>query len=180
MRWTEQEQVAATKAYTDLLREYAEKNDAWRNSVLSGSTSPVGQAAVEDVVRRLRQNISNLQANSEVIMSNDSVMESLSQLAAQVADEKETLKRLRSEAVTRENQSDSVNPKVRGSPYTNMLGLHRTFRSSTWYAILIASIVFGLLALVAFGTFVYGIISSGSLMPEGYVHAGGRRSTTGF
>jgi hypothetical protein len=151
--------------------------EAWRNSLLAGSNSTIGQAAVEDIVRRLQQNVTMLQSRSDAIASNDSVMESLGQLATQMAEEKEILKRLRSEAVTRVDQSESVNPKIKASPYTNVLGLHRMFRSSTWYAIMIASIVFGVLALGSIAALVYSIFESGRILPEGMRQSGGQRRT---
>jgi len=177
MSWTEQNQNDATQTYSTLVREYEEKMEAWKNSLLAGSTTNVGQAAVEDVVRRLRQYVAQLQERSDVIASNDSVMESLGQLATEVAEEKETLKRLRSEAVTRTDQAESVNPKVTSSPYTNVWGLRRVFRNSSWFNIMIASIIFAILALASLSALVYSIIESGSLSPEGFVHSGGQRRT---
>jgi len=160
------------------MQEFNDKLAAWTNAVKSGApTAANSQAAVEDVVRRWQQSLAALQNQSDSIMSNDNAMDELGQLANQVADEKVTLRQLRSLAVTRDKQSDSVNPKVRASPYTNILGLNRVFRDSTRFSIMMASIVFGVLSLGSLGYLAYSVTTSGTLVPEGYVQAGGSKRT---
>jgi len=175
MGWNAVNQQAAEDEAAGFMTEFNEKWEAWHNGILSGSPG-AGQAAVEDVVRRWQQSLLKLQGQSEAILSNDNAMEELGQLAVQVVEEKATLRRLRGEAITRADQSDSVNPKVRASPYTNLLGLERVFRSSTRVGLVIASIVFGVLALGTVGFLVYRIWGNG-LVPASYIQAGG--SVTG-
>jgi len=177
MPWTEQNQAQAVQVANAFATEFKEKMAAWQNAVQAGTQS-TGQAAVEDVVRRWQQNLATLQTQSDALMSNDSVIESLGQLAAQLADEKETLRRLRSEAGTRADQSDSVNPKDKASPYTNILGLQRIFRSSTRYSLIVTSIIFGILSLGTIGFFVYQVVTSGMLVKPGYIQAS--TSSTGL
>ena len=176
MSWNDQMQKDAEKTRMDYTTEFSDKLGAWINAVKSGVEGN-GLAAVEDVLRRWRQSVAQLQSQSDVILSNDNIMEELSTLASQVASEKATLAKLKGEAVTRTDQADSVNPKIRGSPYTNILGLQRQFRSSTRFAILIASIVFGVLALCVLGFLVYRVVQTGSLSPTGYAQAGGNGLT---
>ena len=178
MPWTEQNQKDAENEANGYFQEFMEKWEAWKNVVQSGAPNS-GQAAVEDVVRRWQQSLASLQNQSDAITSNDSVMDELGQLAAQVAEEKATLRKLRSEAGTRMDQADSVNPKIRSSPYTNLLFLDRVFRDSTRFWILIASIVFGVLALCALGYLVYQIVMSGSLVPMQYIQGGSGRTNFG-
>jgi len=158
MPWNRQDQDMAIQKATDFKTEFKEKYDAWKNAILAGNAG-TGQAATEDVLRRWRQQQEILQSKSDQIMSNENVMDSLGQLAIQVAEEKNTLEKLKSESVTRTDQADSVNPKVRGSPYTNILGLQRTFRSSTRLAIMIVSIVFGALAIGTLAYLVYALMT---------------------
>lgn len=158
------------------MTEFNEKWEAWRNAVRSGQPNS-GQAAVEDVVRRWQQSLNALKTQSESVMSNDTVMDGLGQLAVQVAEQKATLRKLRSEAGTRSDQADSLNPKVRSSPYTNLLGLNRVFRDSTRTGILIASIVFGSLALGSLGFLVYSVVNKGSLVPVQYIQGGTGRTS---
>lgn len=174
MRWTESDHRGAEQESEQYAAEFNEKWMAWKNAVQSGApTAANNQAVVEEVVRRWRQNVALLRQKSDDIMSNENLMDDLGQLATQVADEKVTLHRLRGKAVTRGDQADSVNPKVRASPYTNLLGLNRVFRDSTRFSILIASIVFGVLSLGSLGYLVYRITASGALVPMGYQQSGG-------
>lgn len=173
MPWTDQNQKDAENEANEHFAETIEKWEVWKNALMAGApTAATSQAAVEDSVRRWQQSLTSLQAQSDAIASNDSVMDDLSQLATQVAQEKETLRKLRGEAATRADQADSVNPKVRSSPYTNILGLNRVFRSSTHFHILLASIIFGALAIGALAFLVYSIMTSGTLVPMQYIQGG--------
>ena len=158
MPWNKQEQEAAVQQSNAFKAEFKERYDAWKNAVLAGNAG-TGQAATEDVLRRWRQHQEILQSKSDMIMSNESIMDNLGQLATQVAEEKNTLAKLQGKATTRADQADSVNPKVRGSPYTNILGLQRTFRDSTRFTILLVSIVFAILALCALSYLVYSLMT---------------------
>lgn len=179
MPWTAQQQAEADAEVAAFIIEFDEKWLAWRAAIQSGvPTASTGQAAVEDVVRRWQQSLAQLKGQSDIIMSNDNTMDELGQLAVQVAEEKNTLRKLRSEAGTRTDQADSVNPKSRASPYTNLLGLDRVFRSSTRFGILIASIVFGVLALGTLGFLIYQIVTSGNIIPPSYIQGGSGRTNS--
>ena len=166
--WTATQQASAEKQAADFKQEFGAAIEAWQNAILSGRVGN-SQAIVEDVVRRWRLSVDRLKAQSDSILSSETTMESLGALASQTADKKEILAKLRAQAITRVDQADSVNPKVRGSPYTNILGLQRTFRESTRINIIVASFVFGGLALGALGALAYGIATvrdSGTSLSE--------------
>lgn len=181
MPWTEENQRSAEKTASNFETELITKWEAWLIAIRTGApTAASNQAAVEDVLRRWQKSVDALKSQSDSIMSNDSVMEELGQLAAQVAQEKETLRKLQSKAGTRVGQADSVNPKVRPSPYTNMLGLNRVFRSSTRTGVLVASILFGILALGSLGFLVYSVVNEGAIVVPGqYRQAGSGHSSKG-
>lgn len=179
MPWTEQNQRDAEHGAEGYSTEFNEKWTAWRNAIQAGvPTVASNQAAVEDVVRRWQQSLAALKSQSDAITSNENVMDELGQLAVQVAEEKTLLRKLRSEAGTRIDQADSVNPKVRSSPYTNLLGLNRVFRDSTRFGILMASIVFGILSLGSLGFLVYSVVTTQSLVPAQYIQAGSGKDRT--
>ena len=92
-------------------------------------------------------------------LSDQGVMDMLGAMVAEVEEQKQILESLQSEAGTRGGQADSLNPKVRPSPYTNILGLQRTFRTGTRTGILILSIVIGALSLATLGYLVYNVIT---------------------
>jgi hypothetical protein len=165
MSWTKERQDAAQKKISEFLVEYQNTMDLWKNSVQAGQSTQ-GEAAVQDVLRRWRQFTTNLQEQSAAATANQSVMDILGQLVSDVGEQKQILAELESEAVTRVDQADSLNPKVRNSPYTNILGLNRTFRESTRIAILIASVIFGVLALSALGFLIYQMMVHGSVARE--------------
>lgn len=156
------------------IAEFNEKYTAWVNNVQAG-TPGQSQAAVEDVLRRWRQYSEELRAQSETIMNNEGVMDALAMLVTQVAEEKTTLAKLQSEAITRTDQANTLNPKNVPSPYTNILGLQRTFRGSTRNGILIASIVFGVLALAVVSFLGYRVVISGEFAKDSFIKVGGAR-----
>jgi transketolase len=167
MPWTAEYQTEAETKASEFQQEYATALDAWRSSLLAGTGSGTSSAIVQDVVYRWQGFVNTLQANSSAILSNENTMESLGILASQISEEKATLARLRNQAVTRWDQADSVNPKIRGSPYTNILGLRRTFRESTRFGLLMASVAFGVGALSAVGIFVADVFVAGRpVLPE--------------
>lgn len=150
MPWTQDMHVAAQARLDGLSQEYQTALTAWQNGVQAGNPAQY-EAQVQDILRRWRQFTNDLRAQSEAATANQGVMDLLGQLVAEVGDQQQTLTRLRSEAGTRADQADSLNPKVRPSPYTNILGLQRTFRESTRTAIFWVAIVFGALALGVLG-----------------------------
>jgi hypothetical protein len=157
MSWTKERQDAAQEKIGEFLTEYRATMDQWKNSVQAGQTTQ-GEAATQDVLRRWRQFTTDLQAQSTAATSNQGIMDMLSQLVSDVGEQKKIMAELEGEAATRVDQADSLNPKVRNSPYTNILGLQRTFRESTRTAIIIASVIFGVLALGAMVFLVYQVV----------------------
>lgn len=168
MSWTATFQSDGEAKAAGFQREYAAALAAWRSSILSGQGAQNGAARTKDVVHRWQSFVNSLQANSSAMLSSENTMESLGLLASQISDEKALLAKLRNKATTRSDQADSVNPKIRGSPYTNILGLHRTFRESTRFGLLMASIAFGVGALGAVGVFVADVFVFGKpVLPQG-------------
>jgi hypothetical protein len=177
MPWTPANQLEAQQKAASFASEYNDALAAWLNALRSGANAVAAKGRVVDVVTRWQKSVSDLEHQSDMLMSNDSAMDSLGQLATQLAEEKATLAKLRGEAVTRGNQADSVNPKAKPSPYTNILGLRRMFRDSTRTSILIASIVFGVLALGAIGFVGYRSISSPAAATAPTIGGGGHEAT---
>jgi hypothetical protein len=165
MPWSQEQQMAAEVEFFGYLEAFNVAYANWVSSVQSGNPGPAA-AAVDDVLRRWRASLELLRSQSETLMNNAGVMDMLDRLVVQVTDERETLKRLRGEAVTRSDQADSLNPKVRPSPYTNLLGLQRTFRQSTRTGLMIASIVIGILALLVLGFLIWRIVVTRAVAVE--------------
>jgi hypothetical protein len=157
MPWTATNQTTAQQVADNFASEYASAVDAWTVALRSGGNAIAAKGRVTDIVTRWRQSVNDLEQQSDAVMSDQTAMDQLGQLATQVAQERATLAKLQSEAGSRNVQADSVNPKAKTSPYTNILGLRRTFRESTRLGILIASLVFGVLALVALGFLGYAL-----------------------
>jgi hypothetical protein len=157
MPWTADDQTRAEANHAELKTEFNQKLGEWQNA-MSGGQINQGQAAVEETINRWRANAHRLQESSAALTGNDSVMDRISILATKLAEEKTILNKLRSESITRSDQAETTNPKIRGTPYTNILWLNRTFRSSTRLALLILSVIFSALALAVI---VYIVIQSG-------------------
>ena len=155
MPWTAENQKQAEAEATTNLKGYIQRIQAWENAVRSGKPFGTEHAALKEHIRLWHQNLEHLKSQSDAIVSNDSVMDDLGQLVTRLAEDKAEFDKLTVEAGTRTNQADSVNPKIRSSPYTNILGLNRIFRPSAQFGILIASIVFGILALAVLAYIVY-------------------------
>jgi hypothetical protein len=155
-------QAAAAEARADLVRfnqEFENNMSAWENGLRSLQNGQ-WQAATEDTLRRWRGNVDALKEKSEMLEASDSKLADLERLVGTIAEEKMDLDNLKGKAATREEQADSLNPKSRPSPYTNILGLGRTFRASTRWTIWILSIVFGLLALGVLGFLIWQIVTN--------------------
>jgi hypothetical protein len=140
---------------------------AWDAAILNAARDPTEQpkvapaeARVQEEMRKWRALINDLQQQAEE-RGEGGALQEINHLMEQVADEKQLLAKLRAEAGTRSEQGDSLHPKVRPSPYTNILGLQRTFRDSTRNHILWVSVLFGILALSALGYLVYQVVVSG-------------------
>jgi hypothetical protein len=152
--WDEKHQTAATKRFFELMEKFNSSYEAWINGIQSGNPAQY-QSQVEDVLRQWRGELERLRAESDHLMANEELIDELNTIVMQVTDERDQLRRLQSEQGTRADQSASVNPKPKQSPYTNILGLQRIFRPSTRLNIIIASVIFAILSVIVLGYFIY-------------------------
>lgn len=150
MPWTKEMHEKAQSQLNGFAQEFQGAIASWQNGVQSGQPAQY-ETQVQNILRQWRQFTTHLRESSEAATANQGVMDLLGQLVAEVGEQQQVLARLRSEAGTRVDQADSLNPKVRPSPYTNILGLQRTFKESTRTAIFWIAIVFGALTLGAIG-----------------------------
>ena len=163
MPWTSKDQERAAAEANEYRVGFNQKFADWENAIRSGKPAfGTEHAALKEFLRRWHQSLEHLKSQSDAITSNDSVMDELGQLVTRLAEDKALFDKLSTEAGTRTDQADSVNPKVRPSPYTNILGLNRIFRQSAQFGIMIASIVFGILALAVLGYIVYIVRTTGT------------------
>jgi hypothetical protein len=175
MPWTAQNQQQAETEAAAYQTGFATKMADWQNAIRSGKPiHGTEYAALKEYIRQWQQSLEHLKSQSDAITSNDSVMDELGQLVTRLADDKVLFDQLSAEAGTRTDQADSVNPKIRASPYTNMLGLQRIFRQSTQTGILIASIIFGILALAILGYIVYIVQVTGAVVRASPIVGGSR------
>jgi len=160
------------KELTDFDAEFATRMSEWENALKAGKSGQ-WQAAAEDTLRRWREQMQRIRSSSQMLESQESPLDELERLISQIMEEKGEVQKLGQRASTRATQADSLNPKVRPSPYVNILGLQRTFRDSTRLAIIIISGIFGALALAVLTLIVLAVIPAG-----GFVSVGG--GTGGF
>ena len=168
-KWTATNQAEALQQANNFKTEYQNAMEAWVNSIQANpaNINAAVPGALTDVLQRWNQFVSILQSNSDSILSDENTMETSFGLLSTLADKKRELASLRNKAITRADQADSVNPKIRSSPYTNLFGLHRVFRDSTRQSLLITSIVFGLGTLAAGGLlFKDVVLDKHPLFPE--------------
>ena len=175
MSWTPAQQEAATAQMEQFQQQFQTALTAWQNGLLTNNPQQFEQQT-EEVLRKWRAFTEELQLSSEIVMQNQGVMNVLADLVEEMSEQKRILGRLKSEAVTREDQAHTLNPKNANSPYTNILGLQRSFSSSTRTSILIATIVFGIVALILIGVISYfslaGPIQSAYSTVTGAIGAG--------
>ena len=155
--WTLELQRAEEAKTAAFAADFRAAMDAWKNQVQSGQPD-AGKAIAASVLERWRGNRVGLQTRAQQIADNGNMQE-LEILSGEVIEQRMQLDKLRDEAGTRVDQAASVNPKVRPSGYTNILGLNRIFRSSTWWTLLIASVIFGVLAVSLLGYITYKLYS---------------------
>ena len=149
----------------------------WISAVQTLATNPKLSGAAATAKLQVDNALAAWRADiqSRRVMNTTNIDE-LSRLAASVAEEKETLRQLREKDGTRTVQAASLNPKVTASPYVNILGLRRNFRHNTKIGLIIASSIFGALALGSLGYLVYRMVSEGAIMkPSPILQAGGNR-----
>lgn len=157
--WTAQNQAEAEATLANFEEEYRVAYGNWYSLVQSGGSSAQGQAAVEDVLRRWRGALEKLRDQSKITqMGEGTTLDVLHTLVGELNEQKAVLADLQSRYGTATEQASTLNPKVRSSPYTNLLGLDRVFKPSTRLHIIIAAIVFAVLALGALIWLVYGMI----------------------
>jgi hypothetical protein len=150
--WSKQQQAEAEATYASDKQTVANHLQTWWMDTADDHCVS-NLLSVEGALNTWRGHIKDLLEKSGNVM--DHHVDTIGVLATQVADEKLILQKLRSEAGTRVDQANTVNPKIVGIPATNILGLNRVFRSSTRLALLIFSIVLGVLAGVGIVYFVY-------------------------
>jgi len=155
--WTMELQRAEEAKTAAFAAEFRTAMEAWKNQVQSGQPD-AGKAIAASVLERWRGNRVGLQNRAQQV-ADDGNMQELETLSGEVIEHRQQLDRLRDEAGTRIDQASSVNPKVRPSGYTNILGLNRIFRSSTWWTLLTASVIFGVLAASLLGYITYQLYS---------------------
>lgn len=159
--WTDELHTNAETQMSGFAAEFADAITAWKSAAAAGN-SDQGQARVDDVLRRWRDFTERLQTGSLLATADGSVMDRLTSRLAEVSELRDTLSNLEARVRTRTEQVTSVNPKLTASPYINLLGLQRVFRDNTRTGILIASIVFGVLAVGVLGFLVFrGVVGSG-------------------
>jgi hypothetical protein len=176
MPWNEEKQLEATLKYFEFMEEFNKRFGAWTGVLQSGADGTASLEAVNDTLTRWRAHVTSLRASAEGVLNSPAMIDEIQQLVGQVAENEALLKELKSKAVTREEQGESVNPKVRESPWTNLLGLDRTFRPATRTNIMIASIVFGVLALFTLIFLVYRMIAN----PNPVTYTGTGEGATGL
>jgi hypothetical protein len=172
MPWTEANQQGAKEQIDAFVAEFNVKFEDWRASLQSGQAG-VGEAATQDVLRRWREYTETLRAQSDAAVANEGVMDRLATVVDQLTEHKTALAALQSEAGTRSEAADSVNPKARASPYTNILGLQRIFRESTRQNILIATVIFAVLAVASIVFLSWRIWVTGTVAQSSYQLGGG-------
>lgn len=178
MTWTPAQQTEAEATNTTLKNQFSTRWAAWNDAINAGQIdTSVQKAAVQDALTRWQANMNSLQSTSEQLIGDNAAMSRISILAAQIATEKGELNKLLSESGTRSKQSDSVNPKIKSIPATNMLGLNRVFRSSTRLYLIILSVLFALLAVAAL---IYFVSASGVITYIKSMLSGGTGATNNF
>lgn len=160
MSWNQALQDEATAAMEKFSGAYATAATSLQNGIQSGDEAQY-EAQVQEVLRQWRKFTSDLRDQSAAATQNQGVMDELGAIVSEVGDQRRVLERLRSEATTRDDQADSLNPKVQPSPYVNILGLQRTFRSSTRTALFWIAVALAVLAIGVIGYLTYRIMTRG-------------------
>lgn len=174
MTWTKEKQEKAELDTMTFAGEFHVAHEAVKEKIQAGLSDEEVMAAyvaVSEVLRRWRAHSESLQ--NEVM--DPTYLEDLQRKLVELGDQRAILARLESEAGTRTDQATSVNPKVTQSPYTNILGLQRVFRGETRTGILVAGIVFAVLAVAGLAFLVVRLLMGGLRAPV-QVGAGGGSS----
>ena len=142
-------------------QQFTTEYEAWRNGIQAGQPAQY-EASVTSILDKWWA-FTN-QMSSQVETEQDGTSTVVADLVKELETQKQVLADLQSESVTRGDQADSVNPKSKPSPYTNILGIQRTFRDSTRSNIFVATLVFAALALVAVVALIFSVITGGEVM----------------
>jgi hypothetical protein len=153
-------------ALTNFNTQYKTAYDKWLFDVQTALLDPskantVGPAKsrVDAVLTAWRAAVDDARKLSDATTANSSFIDELSRISSQVATERDNLRQLQAKQGTRTDQVKSVNPKITQSPYVNILGLRRNFRHSTRVGLIVATSVFGILALGLLGYASYSALS---------------------
>lgn len=168
MSWNKQEEIAAAVKLSEYEAAFESAYTGWQNAIQSGQAVTTAKAQVDTVLADWRGYVERLRERSDSIVANEGVMNHLAATMLEVNQQKAILEQLRSEAVTREDQATSVNPKTRQTPFTNILGLRRIFREDTRTTIFYLSVLFAVLAIATLGYLVYAIMTTGSVTTAAY------------
>ena len=142
-------------------QQFETEYEAWRNGIQAGQPAQY-EASVTSILDKWWAFTNQL--STQVESDQDGTSTIVADLVKELETQKQVLAELQSESVTRGDQADSVNPKSKPSPYTNILGLQRTFRESTRSNIFVATLVFAALALVAVAALVFSVVTGGEVM----------------
>lgn len=182
MSWTKEKQTQAEMDTMAFAMEFQGAFDVVKQKITNGATDEdvmASYVAVSEVLRRWRAHSDSLQ--NEVLDS--SHIDEFQRKLTELANQQEILARLKSEAGTRTDQAVSVNPKTVQSPYTNILGLQRTFRGPTRTTLTIVGIVFAVLAVIGLGALVFQLVMGGTSVTtyraEGGARSGGQKVSRG-
>lgn len=137
---------------------------------MSGGSAAQGQAATENVLRQWRADLEKLR--DQISIKDGAVLDKLHIQVGEITEQKAVLKELQSRHGTAAEQASIVEPKARSSPYTNLLGLERVFKPSTRIHLIIAAVLFAVLALILLGWLVYGTITIPASRRTSFLAAG--------
>jgi hypothetical protein len=177
MPWTKEKQERAEADTMAISMEFVVAFESVTEKISTGASDAEVMAAytaAAEVLRRWRAQSDGLQTE----VTNSTHLDDLQRKLVELTDQRAILARLESEAGTRVDQANSVNPKVTASPYTNILGLQRTFRSPARTGLMIAGIVFAALAVLGLVFLVVQLVMSGGV-PSSYAAVGGGRKVSG-
>jgi hypothetical protein len=141
-------------------QQFQTEFEAWRNGIQAGQPAQY-EASVTAILDKWWALTNQLSAQVENDQEGSST--DIAYLVKELETQKQVLADIQSEAVTRGDQADSVNPKSKPSPYTNLLGLQRTFRESTRSNIFVATMIFAVLALVAIAALTFSVVTGGEV-----------------
>lgn len=184
MSWTREHQEEKIARLIELNNSVTSNIEAWKSSVQTamGNTEAADvtskKLAVDGSMSQFREFVNYLRTQTDQVTANGTTIDEIARLAAEVAEEKENLRRLKEKYGTRSEQAQSVNPKVTQSPFVNALWLRRNFREDTRFGLIVASIVFGILALGSMGFLIYSMVTGGVMKPSFYeAQQGGHKRT---